>query len=295
MRDPNPNRRISLMPPPRSNPISPEISLLIPEESNISTREECVELTAQFSDITLVVGPPHNQRNFYLHRLIIAHQSPILFELCVGTSPPPTASIFATTPPLSAALIRTLPRIEPEVFDHIVKWLYKAKLTDREADIGILRRVYEASEYLKIHELSMKVLDNLRLILDRERKEREGKNPLETPMKDCKCQKKTSEPGMQSMDAVVGATATSSGEGEGSNESKTKKLVKDIMGKISPRKGEKGPDENGNDNSFLGTLRRRGTAKNGSKTGTPITGSPITKASASGTPSKATSNPTVMG
>ncbi|KAK6330417.1 hypothetical protein TWF696_003514 [Orbilia brochopaga] len=135
---------------------------LLADDSKESPREASISALYRmplFSDITLRVGPPENQRFYLLHRLVIGGQSPVLFELCNADNP---ASVDGVP----------LPYIEPMVFDHVVRWLYKYKLTDRFEDAVILMKVFEAAELLKIRALSQQTLSNLQVIM-RQRRQRD--------------------------------------------------------------------------------------------------------------------------
>ncbi|KAK6495118.1 hypothetical protein TWF481_003146 [Arthrobotrys musiformis] len=164
----SPKRRVCMEPPPRSNPTTPDTSLLLAHNANLTTREECIELCYRmdtFSDVTFRVGNSTIGafKIYKLHRLVLGGQSSYLFHLCIKSTDPTE--------------IIDLPDIQPYIFDHIVKWLYKAKLSDRTEDMAVIAKVYEVATELKVKELETKCLDTLKEILDRE-KEKEEKGEV---------------------------------------------------------------------------------------------------------------------
>ncbi|KAK6347493.1 hypothetical protein TWF718_005334 [Orbilia javanica] len=161
----SPKRRICMDPPQRSNPTTPDASLLLAEGVNLSAREECIELCYRmetFSDVTFRVGNPTTGpfKIYKLHRLVLGGQSSYLYNLCVKHTDQSETIDLAD--------------IQPYIFDHIVKWLYKAKLSDKTEDMAIIAKIYEVATALKIKELETRCLDTLIMILDREKK-REAK------------------------------------------------------------------------------------------------------------------------
>ncbi|KAF3908768.1 hypothetical protein ABW21_db0203292 [Orbilia brochopaga] len=140
-----------------SHDIHPSVAGLLADDNKESPREDCISALYRmplFSDITLRVGPPGNQRFYLLHRLVIGGQSSVLFELCNLDGPVSLDGL-------------PLPYIEPAVFDHVVRWLYKYKLTDRDEDAAILMKVFEAAELLKIQTLAQQALSTLQIIVKR--------------------------------------------------------------------------------------------------------------------------------
>ncbi|KAF3934792.1 hypothetical protein ABW20_dc0109385 [Dactylellina cionopaga] len=242
--------RVTATKPPRSNPISPEVSLLLAEDLKLSAREECIELCYRmdtFSDIKFIVGDEDAgpQRTYKLHRIVLAGQSPLLYQVCTSNKTYPDEGI-------------PVPRVQPEIFDHIVKWLYKAKLTERVEDVAVLAKLYEAAEYLKIRELEYKVLEVLKQILDREReKELSG----EKSFLDSVAGARPDGPSTSDESSIAPSKIIASAGGSERKDSKAKALWKEIIEKLSPRKKEgygSKEDDSGNDSSFF-TLRRAKT------------------------------------
>ncbi|KAK6334426.1 hypothetical protein TWF730_003640 [Orbilia blumenaviensis] len=233
----SPRRRICLDPPQRSNPTTPDASLLLAENENLSTREECVELcyrTDVFSDITFRVGEEGMGpvKEYKLHRLILAGQSPYLYELCVKAS--------------GNAESIELTDIQPYIFDHVVKWLYKSKLVDKTEDMAIVARIYGVASQLKIKDLESKCLDTLTQILEREKaKEQKGEVSIldemlvktnQTPEAKTK---KTTERGDVSaltLDPSLFRSNTETTVSTYRRESKAKDFLKGVMDKVITQK-----------------------------------------------------------
>ncbi|KAK6519055.1 hypothetical protein TWF281_003744 [Arthrobotrys megalospora] len=232
-------RRICMDPPQRSNPTTPDTSLLLAENANLTTREECIELCYRmdtFSDVTFRVGNSTIGpfKVYKLHKLVLAGQSTYLYALCVQAAPNETVD---------------LPDVQPYIFDHIVKWLYKAKLTDKTEDMAVLAKIYEVATNLKIKELESKTLDTLQEILQREKQKEEkgGVSILDEML--VKPPPQPQGPGNRSSfnapqkdtvpSSFTPSLARSNTEGTVSthrHESKTKEFFKGVMEKVSIHK-----------------------------------------------------------
>ncbi|KAK6498175.1 hypothetical protein TWF506_004414 [Arthrobotrys conoides] len=266
----SPKRRICMDPPQRSNPTTPDTSLLLAENVNLSTREECIELCYRmdtFSDITFRVGNSVTgpYKVYKLHRLILGGQSSYLYSLCVKTTDP-TEMI-------------DLPGVQPYIFDHIVKWLYKAKLTNKTEDMAIIAKVYEVATNLKVKELESKCLDTLTEILAREKlKDEKGEisildemliKPNQTPASNS-----PTVPGPLNRSNTEGTTSTHR------RESKTKDFFKGVVGKVTttttttaPQKDIGKDKEPGKFSTISSSLLNR--AKNGMRGGQRAASQPI--------------------
>ncbi|KAJ6255946.1 hypothetical protein Dda_9237 [Drechslerella dactyloides] len=142
--------------------LPPDVAELLADDSE-SARESCISGLYRlqlWADISLCVGPPGNQQHYLLHRLVIGGQSSFLRNLCKSDDPMPLDGL-------------PIPEIEPVVFNHVVKWLYRGKLTERPEDGPVLAKVLEAAQRLKIHPLEQKAIENLQLIL--KKRSHEGK------------------------------------------------------------------------------------------------------------------------
>ncbi|KAF3153646.1 hypothetical protein TWF569_001953 [Orbilia oligospora] len=238
----SPKRRICMDPPQRSNPTTPDTSLLLAENVNLTTREECIELCYRmdtFSDVTFRVGDPVTGpfKIYKLHRLVLGGQSTYLYNLCVKNT--------------DATEMIDLPDVQPAIFDHIVKWLYKARLTEKTEDMAVVAKLYEVAGSLKIKELESKCLSTLAEILAREKhKEENG----ETSILDEMLIKPTQGPASDSP-TIPKPLARSNTEGTTSShhrESKTKDFFKGVMEKVTTQK-DVGKEKETNKFSTLGS------------------------------------------
>ncbi|KAK6524094.1 hypothetical protein TWF694_005757 [Orbilia ellipsospora] len=154
-----------------SNQVTRDPSVMSAQGVKISAREECIEQCYEvdaFSDIKFVVGDKQigPQKTYHLHRLVLAGQSPLLYKVCLSGTPVPREGIPIT-------------EVQPEVFDHVVRWLYKGVLVDRIEDATVLAKIHEAAEQLEIKELENKVLQAYTTLLDDEDK-KENREQLRT-------------------------------------------------------------------------------------------------------------------
>ncbi|RVD89380.1 uncharacterized protein DFL_000391 [Arthrobotrys flagrans] len=237
----SPKRRICMDPPQRSNPTTPDTSLLLAENVNLTTREECIELCYRmdiFSDVTFRVGDPTTGpfKIYKLHRLVLAGQSSYMCNLCVKYT--------------DSNETIDLPEVQPCIFDRIVKWLYKAKLGDKTEDMAVIAKVYEVATNLKIKELETKCLDTLTQILEREKtKEEKG----EVSILDEMLTKPAQTPGTNPTTAPK-PLVRSNTEGTASTnrrESKTKSFFKGVMDKATTQNKDAGKQKEPNKFSTL--------------------------------------------
>ncbi|KAF3908867.1 hypothetical protein AA313_de0201985 [Arthrobotrys entomopaga] len=189
----------------KSNQASPDTSILLASGDKITTRERCIEQcygVDAFSDLKFIVGDKQigPQKTYHLHRLVLAGQSALFRKICFSNTPVPPEGI-------------PIPEMQPEIFEHVVTWLYKAHLTDQIEDTTILTKVLEAAEQLEIKELETKILQAVKKLLDEEDK-KENREQRGT-----------------------GISGDSRDKQEGG---RIKRLLKDAMEKLSIRRKETG-------------------------------------------------------
>ncbi|EPS45775.1 hypothetical protein H072_201 [Dactylellina haptotyla CBS 200.50] len=213
---------------------SPDALLQTMDEARPSMREECIEMcyrTGYFFDIKFLVGNESlGARKVYrLHKLVLASQSPLFFALCIMEQPHPPDGF-------------PIPQAQPEIFDHVVTWLYQAKVTVSPEDTPLLTKIYDAAEYLEIRELETKILEILKQRLD-EKKLEDSRAKIILQLAGIK-EKKEPEIGSKGVE----------------RESKIKKMFKIVMKKLITRgkKEDAPPDPKTNpENASLGAQGSR--------------------------------------